>query len=66
MWRKLWAGIDGKKLWTAITVALGYGIGVARARWPELPWDTVIIPILVALGIVGGAHKVVKARAKTI
>lgn len=66
MFKKLWKSIDGKKLWTAISIALGYGIGVARAKFPLLPWDEVIIPILIALGAVGGGHKLVKSQsAKT-
>ncbi len=62
MLKKLWQSIDGKKLWSAVSIALGYGIGVARARWPSLPWDEVIIPMLLALGVVGAGHKVVKGR----
>lgn len=62
MFKKLWKSIDGKKLWTAVTIAIGYGVGVARAMWPELPWDEVIIPMLIALGAIGGGHKIVKAQ----
>jgi len=46
MLKKLWQTFDGKKLWTAVSIAIGYGVGVARAKYPLLPWDEVIIPIL--------------------
>ncbi len=62
MFKKLWKSIDGKKLWTAITIAIGYGVGVARAKFPLLPWDEVIIPMLIALGAIGGGHKIIKAK----
>ncbi len=62
MFKKLWKSIDGKKLWTAVTIAIGYGVGVARAKFPLLPWDEVIIPILIALGAIGGGHKIIKAK----
>lgn len=58
---KLWSALDGKKLWSAIVGAITlYGVPWARAKWPYLPWDEVLIPLLMALGVVGVGHKVVK------
>jgi len=64
MFKTLLGKINGKKLWTAVCIAIGYGLSYARSRYPQLPWDEVVIPILVALGLVGAGHKVVKARSK--
>lgn len=64
MLKQLWRAVDGKKLWTAVTIAVGYGVGVARAKYPHLPWDEAIIPLLLALGLLGAGHKAQKARAK--
>ena len=44
--------------WKAIvSIVLGYGVGVARAKWPFLPWDEVIIPLLLTLGVIGVTPK---------
>lgn len=64
MLKKLWKVFDGKKLWTAVSIAIGYGVGVARAKYPNLPWDEFIIPILLSLGVIGAGHKVVKAQSQ--
>jgi hypothetical protein len=62
-WFNLCDSIDGKKLWTAVIGAVAlYGIPFARAKWPMLPWDQVLIPLLAALGLVGAGHKYVKAK----
>lgn len=59
-----WNWFDGKKLWTAISIAIGYGVGIARAKYPYLPWDEVIIPILLSLGVIGAGHKVIKVQSQ--
>lgn len=64
MLKKLWQVFDGKKLWTAVSIAIGYGVGVARAKYPYLPWDEVIIPILLSLGVIGAGHKVIKVQSQ--
>lgn len=44
--------------WKAIvSIVLGYGVGVARAKWPFLPWDEAIIPLLLTLGVIGVTPK---------
>ena len=65
MFKKLWQQMDGKKLWAAVIgfVTL-YGIPYCRAKWPYLPWDEILIPLLTGLGVVGVGHKVVKANAR--
>lgn len=64
MFKKLWKKFDGKKLWTAVSIAIGYGVGVARAKYPLLPWDELIIPTLLSLGVIGAGHKMIKAQSK--
>lgn len=61
MFRKIWEKLDGKKLWTAIIgfVTL-YGVPWCRAKWPFLPWDEILLPLLSSIGIVGVLHKVKK------
>ena len=66
MFSKLWKSIDGKKLWSAVTIAVGYALGALRAKYPQWPWDDLVIPIIMALGIAGGVHKVIKAQAAKI
>lgn len=66
MFKKLWESLDGKKLWSAIVGAVTlYGVPYCRAKWPLLPWDIVLIPLLTGLGFIGVAHKVVKAKSKS-
>lgn len=64
LWEKIWNKANGKKLWSAICIAIGYGLSYARSKYPYLPWDEVIIPILVSLGLIGAGHKVIKSRSK--
>lgn len=61
MFRKAWDYLDGKKLWTAVIgfVTL-YGIPYCRTKWPWLPWDEILIPLLGSLGFIGAVHKVKK------
>lgn len=66
MFKKLWQKLDGKKLWSAIVGSVTlYGVPYARAKWPFLPWDAVLIPLLASLGIVGLGHKFVKSKGTT-
>jgi len=61
MFKQWWAKFDGLKTFASIIGAvLLYGIPWARLRWPLLPWDEFLIPILVSLGLIGGGHKIVK------
>lgn len=65
MFKKIWEAFDGKKLWSAVIGAVTlYGIPYCRARWPFLPWDEVLIPLLMGLGIVGAGHKIAKRVEK--
>ena len=65
MFKKIWGSLDGKKLWTAIIgfVTL-YGVPYCRAKWPFLPWDEILLPLLAGLGVLGLGHKIVKAQSK--
>lgn len=66
MLKKLWKSLDGKKLWSSIIGAVTlYGIPYCRAKWPFLPWDEIFIPLLMALGIVGVSHKIIKSKGTT-
>lgn len=62
--KKLWQFLDGKKLWAAIIGAVTlYGLPYCRAKWPFLPWDEILIPLLGALGVIGIGHKVIKSQS---
>lgn len=61
MFKSIWQYMDGKKVWSAVIGAVMlYGVPYCRARWPWLPWDEVLIPLLMGLGGVGLVHKMKK------
>lgn len=72
---RIWNWFNGKKLWTTITMILGYQLAQLQFMYPDclpipaqipilggwcVPWDW-ILPLLAVAGIgIGGGHKLVK------